>query len=71
MPLGHYDYQHDPRKRQERVERARKAAAASHTPDAYIRALARATLTDAHRAALTALLADQAAAGNDGEGEAA
>ena len=70
MPLGHYDYQTDPRKRLERVQRARKAARARHEPEVYIRSLARATLTDAQKAALAALLADQAA-GNGGEGEAA
>jgi hypothetical protein len=42
-------------------DRAVKANRARHSPSTYIRALARATLTDADRAALAALLASSLA----------
>jgi hypothetical protein len=64
MPKGHYHL--DPARRR---DRAALAGRASHAPEAHIRALARATLTDAHKAALAALLA--AALGEQPNGDAA
>jgi hypothetical protein len=53
--------------------RAVKASHASRTPEVYIRALGRASLTDAHKRQIAALIMPFLAgqAGDGGEGEAA